>query len=120
MMDSIHGLEERVDPIHGLEERIVRAIVVALKEGQEIAQSRVPPLPRETPPITPPLPIEMPSSTLNEANSSVSSILRGFAQRGVNVFEDLKKYLIKSSLGGQDCKPKEVMSFISIVEDFFT
>lgn len=28
-------------------------------------------------------------------------------------------YLVKPSFGGQHCKPKEDMSFIYIVEDFF-
>lgn len=45
------------------EERIVRAILVALREGQGLAQFEIPPLPRETPPNTPPLPRETPSIT---------------------------------------------------------
>jgi len=63
--------------MEGLEEMIVRAILVALREGQGLAQLEIPPLPRETPPretpsITPP-------SISTEMELSSTSFPKGFA-----------------------------------------
>ena len=44
---------------------------------------------------------------------------RGFAHEKVDVLNVLNKYLIKPSFGDQNHKPEELISFISIVEDFF-
>ena len=42
-----------------------------------------------------------------------------YAYGEVDILNDLKKYPIKPSFGRRICKPEEVVSFISIVEDFF-
>ena len=41
------------------------------------------------------------------------------AYEEVDILKDLKKYPIKPSFEGRNCKHEEVMSFILIVEDFF-
>ena len=46
------GIGAVMDPMEGVEERIVRAILVALRVGQGIAQLGVPRHPREIPPNT--------------------------------------------------------------------
>jgi len=51
--------------------------------------------------------------------SSSTSFSRDVARSEVDILSVLKKYPIKSSFGGQKCKPKEVLSFISIIEDLF-
>ena len=108
-----------MDPLEGLEERIVRAVLVALREGQGIAQPGASSLPRETPPNNPPPPSSIPSNS-KEGESRLTISLRESALEEVDVLDDLKKYPIKPSFGGRNCKPEEVMSFISIVEDFFS
>ena len=49
-----------MNPLEDLEERIVIAVLVALREGQGIAQPVAPSLPRETPPNNPPPPSSTP------------------------------------------------------------
>ena len=113
------GIRAVMDPLEDLEERIVRAVLVALREGQGIAQPGAPSLPRETPPNNPPLPSSTPPIS-REVESQSTTFSRESAHGGVDVLDDLKKYPIKPSFGGRNCKPEEVMSFISIVEDFFS
>ena len=113
------GIRTVMDPQEGLEERIVRAVLVALREGQGIAQPGAPSLPRETPPINPPPPLYTPPNS-REVESSSPSFSKESAHGEVDVLDDLKRYPIKPSFGGRNCKPEEVMSFISIVEDLFS
>ena len=49
---SQFGIRAVMDPMEGLEEMIVRAILVALREGQGIALLRVPHHLRKVPPNT--------------------------------------------------------------------
>ena len=108
--------------MESLEERVARAVLIALRENQGIASQEVPPLPMDPPPNSPPLPSEdhvvTPIVSREEESSSPSSPRR-LAHGEVDILRDLKKYPIKPSFGGRNCKPEEVMSFISIVEDFF-
>ena len=108
--------------MESLEERIARAVLIALRENQNIPLQDVPPLPRDPPPNSPPPPRESPIATpfvSREVESSKTSSPKRYAHEEVDILNDLKKYPIKPSLGGRNCKPEEVMSFISIVEDFF-
>ncbi len=107
-----------MDPLEGLEERIVRAVMVALKGVQGSVQSGAPPLPMEVPPDTP-RPPSSSSSKSREVESNSTSILRGSSHKRVDVLGDLKRYPFKPRFGGRNCKPEEVNSFISILEDFF-
>ena len=111
-----------MDPRKDFEERIVRVILIELREGQGDVQPGAPPLPRGTPPNTPSLPREKPAITLpmsRKMESSSTSFPRRLAHEDVDVLDDLKTYPIKPCFGGRNCKPEEVLSFISIVEDFF-
>ena len=65
-----------IDPLEGLEERIVRAVLVALREGQGIAQLGAPSLPRKTPPNNPLLPSSTPPNS-REVESSSTFFLKG-------------------------------------------
>ena len=79
-------------------------------------------LPRDPPPNILPPPKESPIATplvSREVESSAISFPRRFVHEEIDILNDLKQYPIKSSFGGQNCKPKGVMSFISIVEDLF-
>ena len=114
--------QSNMDPRKGFEERIVRAVLIALREGQGDVQLGAPPLLRGTPPNTPPLPRESLAITppmFREMESSSTSFPRRLAHEEVDVLDDLKGYPIKPCFGGRNCKPEEVLSFISIVEGFF-
>ena len=114
--------QSSMDPREDFEERIVRAILIAVREGQGDVQPGAPPLPRGTPPNTPSLHRESPTITSpmsREMESSSTSFPRRSDHEEVDVLDDLKKYPIKPCFGGRNCKPEEVLSFISIVEDFF-
>ena len=113
------GIRAAMDPLEGLKERIVRAVLVALREGHGIAQPRAPSLSKETPVNNPPPPSSTPPNA-KEVESSSTSFSRGSAHGEVDVLDDLKKYPIKLDFGGRNCKPEEVMTFISIVGDFFS
>ena len=107
--------------MESLKERIARAVLIDLRENQ-IPLQDVPSLPRDPPPNTPPPPRESPIATplvSREVESSATSSPRRFVHGEVDILNDLKKYPIKPSFGGRNCKPEEIMSFISIVEDFF-
>ena len=111
-----------IDPREGFEERIVRAVLIALREGQGDVQLGAPPLSRGTSLNTPSLPRESPAITppmCREMETSSTSFPRRLAHEEVDVLDDLKKYPIKPCFGGRNCKPEEILSFISIVEDFF-
>ena len=108
-----------MDPLEGLEERIVRAVLAALRAGQDIVQREAPSLPVETPPNNPPPPISSPLDS-REVESGPTADSSEMVRQEIDVLEDLKRYPIKPRFGGRDCKPEEVMSFISIVEDFFS
>lgn len=47
-----------------------------------------------------------------------SSLPWDVVQEVVNILEDLKRYPIKPSFGGKNYKQEEVMSFLSIMENF--
>jgi hypothetical protein len=108
--------------MESLEERIARAVLIALKENQSVPQEEVPPLPRDSPSNPLPLPSEdhiVTPIVSREGESNSMSSPRRLAHGEVDILKDLKKYPIKASFGGRNCKLEEVMSFISIVEDFF-
>ena len=109
--------------MESLEERIARAVLKALRKNQSVPLEEVPPLPRDPPLNSPPTPRESPIATPHvsreEEESSSMSSPRRLVHGEVDVLKDLKKYLIKPSFGGKNYKPEEVMSFISMVEDFF-
>jgi hypothetical protein len=109
-------------PWRVLEERVARAVLIALKENQGIPLQKVPPLPMDPLPNSPPPPSENHVATpivSREEESSSPSSPRRLAHGEVDILKDLKKYPIKPSFGGRNCKPEEVMSFISIVVDLF-
>ena len=111
-----------LDAMESLEERIARAVWIALGENQGIPLQEVPPLLRDPPSKSPPPPRENHVATpfvSREEESSSTSSPRRLAHGEADILEDLKKYPTKLSFGGRNCKPKEVMSFILIVEDFF-
>ncbi|MBE3102723.1 MAG: hypothetical protein IMZ40_00590, partial [Bacilli bacterium] len=131
-MNPLQGLEGRVDPLAGLEERIMRGVMGAMREILDSVQSGAHPLPRGdsvqsgAPPLprgvrsdTPRPPSSLPVRS-REIESVATSTLRGPGPRRVDVLKDLKKYPFKPSFGGRNCKPEEVKSFISMLEDFFT
>ena len=113
------GIRAVMDLLESIEEQIVRAVLVALREDQGIAQPRAPSLPMETPPNNPP-PVSSTPPNSREGESRSTTSLKESAHEEVDVLDDLKRYPIKPSFGGRNCRPEEVMSFISIVEDFFS
>ena len=81
-----------------------------------------PPLIRETSPYSPILPRETLSVTppiSRKVELSSTSFPTRFAHREVDILNDFEKHPIKPSFGGWKCKPEEVLSIISTVEDFF-
>ena len=110
------------DAMENLEERIARAVLIALRKNEGLPSQEVPPLPRDPPPNSPPLsredPVATPLVSREEESNSKSSPM-GLAHGEVDILKDLKKYPIKPSFGGRNCKLEEVLSFMSIVEDFF-
>ena len=91
----------------------MRAVLVALREGQGIVQPGAPSLPRKILLNNPPLPSFTPFNS-REWESHSTTFLRESAYEEVDVLDDLKKYPTKPDFEERNCKPKEIMSFISI------
>jgi hypothetical protein len=81
----------------------LRAVLIALRKNQGIPLQEVPPLPKDPPPNSPPLPIDNHAATpivSSEEESSSPSSPRRLAHGEVDILKDMKNYPIKSSFGG--------------------
>ena len=103
--------------MESLGKRIARAVLIALSENQSIPLQDVPSLPRAPPTNFPPPPREGRVATpliSREVESSATCSPRTYAHGKVDILNDYKKYPIKPSFEGRNCKSEEVMYFILI------